>query len=93
MIGQKIEKTNRLELQIEPVKQLARHVLVALGDMYADTCHCGDRAYFGEASQKGPAGCVEAVRSGKVFCDKHIPRHLITHNEKLTSQPHDWLSD
>lgn len=55
-------------------------VLVALGDTYADVCHCGERAYFGVASQSGPNGCAEAVRSGNVFCDVHIPAHLLTHN-------------
>lgn len=55
-------------------------VLVSLGDMYADQCHCGERAYFGEASQKGPNGCVEAVRIGKVFCSNHIPPHLAAYN-------------
>lgn len=62
-------------------------VLVTLGDTYADQCECGERAYFGEASQKGPDGCVEAVRSGKVFCDKHIPQHLTAHNAPVRSVP------
>lgn len=55
-------------------------VLVALGDLYADQCACGERAYFGEAAQSGPKGCIEAVRSGRVFCVTHIPAHLLAAN-------------
>ena len=49
-------------------------VVVVLGDLYSDTCSvCGKRGIFGVASQHSPAGCVEAVKNGKVFCREHLP--------------------
>ena len=48
-------------------------VIVSLGDLFADSCSiCGERACWGVASKHGPDGCVEAVRSGEVYCEKHI---------------------
>lgn len=51
--------------------------LITLGDLYADTCHCGERATYGEAKIKGPDGCVEAINTGRVFCESHIPNRLL----------------
>lgn len=52
-------------------------MLVALGDLYAGSCSvCGSRGDWGVASQTGPKGCIEAVRSGQVFCAKHIPEKV-----------------
>ena len=49
-------------------------VLVSLGDMYADRCvKCGERGEWGLASKKGPEGCQEALKNGKVYCAKHLP--------------------
>ncbi len=60
----------------QPNDDLVGMKLVSLGDTWADVCHCGNRAYFGAASCKGPEGCREAVESGRVFCDDHIPAVL-----------------
>ena len=50
-------------------------MLITLGDLYADSCIvCGERAEFGMSDLKGPEGCIDALRTGKTFCDKHIPR-------------------
>jgi hypothetical protein len=48
--------------------------LVSLGCTYSGgSCSiCGDRAEWGVASQKGPAGCVEAIKNGEIYCDKHL---------------------
>ena len=51
--------------------------LVCLGDLYADTCcMCNDRAEYGRASKSGPEGCVEAIKNGTVYCDRHRPVDL-----------------
>ena len=52
-------------------------VVVSLGDLYADACCvCGQRGEWGMASQHGPDGCVEAIESGKVYCEAHLPQNM-----------------
>ena len=55
-------------------------MLITLGDLWADQCECGERAEFGASTVRGPDGCAEAVRTGRVFCDKHIPAELMPPN-------------
>lgn len=53
----------------------APKVIVSLGDTYADACKvCDGRGHFGIASQKGPEGCAEALCTGEVYCEAHLPR-------------------
>lgn len=48
--------------------------VVSLGDTYADTCCiCGGRGIYGLATQRGPEGCVEALKCGEVYCLDHLP--------------------
>jgi hypothetical protein len=73
----------------EPSSPAAGSVIVSLGDLYADSCAtCGERAEWGLAGQKGPEGCVEAVKSGRVYCREHLPPNTVisdlTHNQTGT---------
>ena len=53
--------------------------LVSLGDTYADVCTvCGERGEYGVAPYGGPKGCMEALRTARVYCKDHIPTDLIT---------------
>jgi hypothetical protein len=69
-----VRKCIKKKRQHEPSADASQvECVVSLGDLYADVCYCGARAEWGVASQKGPAGCVEAIESGRVYCDKHLP--------------------
>jgi hypothetical protein len=53
---------------------MSGEVLISLGDLYADSCVvCSERADWGISRQNGPEGCMDAIKKGKVYCEKHIP--------------------
>lgn len=64
-----------------PAPHGSARVLVNLGDLYASPCSvCGCNGYYGMATRSGPEGCVEAVKSGQVFCEKHLPNDELRHS-------------